>query len=376
MPLSSEKYVEIFAVLLYNIHHIFIQRRGHDRGGGNEKNMRMLISCPRGRTFDSFFTNDNITLAQSLGEVLYNPYEHYMTPTETTELLGGCDVYVSTWGAPRLDEHMLAEAKSLKAVVHLGGTPLPFVCEQAWKKGVCVLSGESYYAASRAEGTLAYMLAALRDIPEYSQRLKYQREWKHSWDNNRGLVGKTVGLINYDPVAVQLAKLLSSFDVRLVVFDDRTVPASHRRAYRMEQMSSIEEVIMQSDVISIHSPARSDRYHMISSSELAHLKNGALVVDTSEGGVLNRAALASVLVTGRVSAILDLCEREVTEIDESFFYLPNVTLMPHMAGPTPDTRSVVARELLCECAEYVEHGKRPKHAVSLCEAKRRRKNAL
>lgn len=332
--------------------------------------MKMFVSCPAGRTFDTFFGIENILFAESVGEVVWNPFGRFMTAEETEKYIKDCDVYVSVCGSVRIDEKILEAAPSLKAVIYLGSNALPFVCEETWKRGIKVLTGEQYYSASRAEGTLAYILAALRDIPEYSHRLKYKREWKHSWESNRGLAGKTVGLVNYNSVAEQLARLLSVFDVELAVYDENIVPCRHRTAYRMTQMS-MNELFARSDIISIHSPPCAGRYHTINSAQLAFLKKGAIVVDASDGGILNHTALASSLVTGRISAILDLCEDEKLEIDESIFFLSNVTLMPHMSGPTPDIRRHIARRLLQECSEYVLNGIRPKHAVSLSEIKRR-----
>ena len=103
------------------------------------------------------------------------------------------------------------------------------------------------------------------------------------------------------------------------------------------------------------------------------IHRGALIVDTSVGGVLDYSALANVLTVGRVSAIIDVVEKEPIGLDKILRYMPNVTLMPHMAGAASDTRSVIARELLRECAEYINDGIRPKHEISLYAAKKRKR---
>lgn len=356
-----QKITDFMMLLVYNIHLI----------GGISKKMKMLISCPRGRTFDSFFSDENLNFAKNIGEVVLNPYARNMTKNETSQLLHGCDVYISVWGAARIEESTLIANPSLKAVAHLGCNPLPFICDRAWEMGIQVLTGEKYYAASAAEGTLAYILSTLRDIPEYSHRLKYRGEWKHSWDHNRGIVGKTVGLVNYNAVSAKLAQLLVPFNTHVIACDQSAIPLYDRQAYKITQMSE-SDVFATSDIISIHTPNGEKRYHTVDLSQLSLLKKGALVVDTSDGGVVNHIDLASILVTGRISAILDVCENQSFEMDESLLYLPNVTLMPHMAGPTPEIRRILTYDLLKECDEYIRYGVKPKHSITLNEAKNMR----
>lgn len=324
--------------------------------------MKILVSCPRGRTFDSFFTYENIQLAQSLGEVIWNPYDRNMSVEEAAELIEGCQVYVSVWGAPRLEKPMLEAAPSLKLLTHLCSTPFPFVSREAILAGVKVISGQAYFAASAAEGTLAYTLAALRNIPEFSNRLKYKKEWRHSWDHNRGLLGKNVGLINYNEVADQLARLLKPFGVRLSVYDPVPITAKQIFTYRIHQ-ADIEEVISTSDVIIVNTPRCEQSINLINSDLLAMIRKGALLVNTSRSGTVDQNALVVSLMSGRYAAIFDKYDKEPLDTEDPLFYLPNVILMPHMAGPTSDLRSFVTRELLLESAEYVDGGKRLRHEI-------------
>ncbi len=324
----------------------------------------MLISCPQGRTFNSFFTADNIEYAKRIGNIVYNPYARSMSSEETLKLLVDCDTYISYWGAARLTREMINDAQNLKAVIHLGGNPMPFICAEAWKKGICVLSGEKHYAYSSAEGILSYILAALRDIPTFTYKTKYRNEWKHSWDKSRGLYGKTIGLVNYNPIAEALSELLSSFNVRIIVYDENKIPYAKARKNRIFQMN-IKDIFSLSDIVCIHSPNTAGSYHTVGFDELSLAKRGALLVDTSIDGVLDYTALSMSLIRGHISAIINASEREYPKLDASLLYMPNVTFMPHMAGITLDMRAVITRELLRECSEYIEDGKYPEHAVKI-----------
>ena len=156
--------------------------------------MKALITTPQGKVFDTFFPPENIEYINSLGEIIWNHTEKHMSKEEILEKIPGCDVYVTTWGSHRLDAELINAAPGLRLLTHLCGSVVPVVSDGVWDSGVRVLSGNGYFAESVAEGTLAYMLSALRDIPFYSRRTKETRGWKTDDDYNQGLAGKRIGI--------------------------------------------------------------------------------------------------------------------------------------------------------------------------------------
>ena len=87
------------------------------------------------------------------------------------------------------------------------------------------------------------------------------------------------------------------------------------------------------------------------------LKDGALFVNTSRGGVIDQASLTEHLRSGRFNAMLDVLEKEPIDKDDPLLSLPNVLLMPHRGGPTIDLRSVIAKSLLIESRDFIDNGK-------------------
>ena len=173
--------------------------------------MKALITTPQGYIFDTFFSKENIALAEELGEIVWNESDKQFTKSEIIERIGDCDVYITTWGAPRLDAEILAAAPRLKMLTHLCGTVVPVVSDAVWKRNIRVLSGNRFFAESVAEGTLAYMLTVLRQIPFYSIRAKEGKIWKNPTDYNQGLAGKKIGIISYGAIARNLVRILSAF---------------------------------------------------------------------------------------------------------------------------------------------------------------------
>jgi len=317
--------------------------------------MKALISTPRGTVFDTFFTPENIAFAESLGEIIWNDTGRPFTSAEVAERIGGCDVYITTWGAPGLDETILAAAPELKLLTHLCGTVVPFVSDGVWERGIRVLSGNRYFAESVAEGTLAYILSALRDIPRYSRQLKEERRWKAADAYNEGLAGKRIGIISYGTIARNLVRILSAFRVKLFVYDIKPLPADDIRKYGLHQ-ASLEEIFGTCDIISVHTPLFDATRHLIGAPLLSRIRPGALFVNTSRGAVIDQCALERELADGRFRAVLDVYEEEPPKPDCPLYELPNVMMIPHMGGPTVDLRRVITHDLLKESADYLNGG--------------------
>ena len=325
--------------------------------------MKSFISIARSTVFDSFFTKENIELTNSLGPTVWNESDRRLSSDELAERISDCENYVTLWGSPALDAHVLDNAPKLRLLTHLGGTVVPFVSDAMWERGIKVISANDYFAESVAEGTLAYILCALRDIPKYSSDLKDKRKWKSESSYSAGLMGKTIGIVSYGTIARKLVKILSAFKVRIMVYDIKPLPECDVLQYGLIQ-ASLKKIFSECDIISLHTPLIDATYHLIGKELLEMIPNGALFVNTSRGAVVDQSALECELAKGRFSAVLDVYEKEPPEESCRLFTLPNVMMMPHMAGPTVDMRSYFTRELLLEAAAFIDRGEPLTHEIS------------
>lgn len=325
--------------------------------------MRSFVSLAKGKTFETFFDAENISLAERLGEVVWNPADCKLSGADVAERIGDCENYVTLWGSPRLDAEILKHAPNLKLLTHLGGTVVPFVSEEMWERGIRVISGNDYFAESVAEGTLAYILCALRDIPAFCTNLKERKVWKTSSSYTAGLRGKTVGLVSYGTIARKLVPILAQFKVRIMVYDIKPLPTADVERYGLVQ-ASLERIFSECDVISLHTPLFDATYHLIGEELLSRIKEGALFVNTSRGAVVDQRALERELAKGRFRALLDVYEKEPPEEDCPLYGLPNVIMLPHMAGPTVDLRTLITRELLLESAAFIDRGEPLVHEIT------------
>lgn len=325
--------------------------------------MKSLISVSRGDTFNTFFDKENIELAESLGGAIWNESNHRMTAAAVAEQIADCENYVTLWSSPRLDAEILKNAPRLKLLTHLGGTVVPFVSDEMWERGIKVISANDYFAESVAEGTLAYILCALRDIPKYSRELKVEKKWRPEPWYTAGLMGKKIGIVSYGTIARKFVRILAQFQVSLFVYDIKPLPAEDVEKYGLKA-ASLEQIFEECDIISLHTPLFDATYHMIDTPLLSRIKDGALFVNTSRGGVVNQRSLEAELAKGRFRAVLDVFEEEPPKEDCALYGLDNVMMIPHMAGPTIDMRTYITRSLLLEAAGYVDLGKPLTHEIT------------
>lgn len=323
--------------------------------------MKAFAACPHGVNFDTFFTPENVALAESLGEICWIDKSGKITADDIDERLADCDTYITFWGSPKLDEELLARAPKLRLHTHLCGTVVPVTSDAEWDRGIRVICGNDWFARSVAEGTVAYILSALRDIPYFSTRLK-GGEWKKQTDTNIGLSGRKVGIVSYGTIARYLVPLLKPFGCEISVYDIKPLPEEDKVKYGLKQVS-LEQLFSESEIITLHTPLIDATYHLIGKELLGMIKPGALFVNTSRGAVVDEAALVGELSTGRFRAFLDVYEKEPVKPGNPLLELDNVILMPHMAGPTVDLRQVITRDLLLESAGFIDRGEPLTHEI-------------
>jgi len=315
--------------------------------------MKALVAIKKDKTFDTFFTQENIEFAESLGEIVWLD-----TAVEGIEQLKekikDCDTYITCWGSPALTPEILECAPKLKLLTHLGSTVAPVVCDEVFERGIKVISGFDYFSKSTAEGTVAYMLAAMRDIPFYNNRLKDKRIWREIDDYTDSVLYKKVGLVGYGGVGRYVAKMLSNFDVDMKISARRELPAEDKKLFGFTQCS-MEEIFETCDIISIHLAYNASTHHMINDELLSKIKPGALLVNTARGAVIDEEAMIKHLEKGHFKAALDVYEKEPIDMDNPMLALPNVIMFPHQAGVTVNLRAVLTHDLLKESVDFIDN---------------------
>jgi len=152
----------------------------------------------------------------------------------------------------------------------------------------------------------------------------------------RELSEKTVGIVGFGRIGRRLAELLAGFHVNILAYDPYMNEAA--AAERNVTPVSLEELLARSDVVSLHLPSTPETYHLINAETLAKMKDGAYLVNTSRGALVDEKALHDALVSGKLSgAGLDVYETEPVTADNPLFALENTALAPHVSALSYET---------------------------------------
>jgi len=203
------------------------------------------------------------------------------------------------------------------------------------ERGVAVTNTPGVLDAAVADLTLALILACRRHLVE-SDRFVRERRWERGWAKpellGRDLAGSTLGIVGFGRIGQEVATRAAAFGMQI---------AFHRRSGGLP----LEELLRNADVVSLHLPLTPQTHGLISRERLALLQDGALLVNTARGAIVDEEGLVDELVSGRISAGLDVFADE-PHVPERLLDLPNVVLAPHIASATVETRAAMTRVLV------------------------------
>jgi D-3-phosphoglycerate dehydrogenase len=237
--------------------------------------------------------------------------------------------------ATQIDAEALAAADRLKVVARAGVGLDNVDVSAATARGVLVVNAPTSNIVSAAEHAIALLLAVARRVPQAAASLR-AGEWKRSKFTGVEVVDKTMGVVGLGRIGVLVAQRMSAFGVRLLAYDPY-VPAA-RAAQIGVRLVPLDELLRESDFISIHLPKTPETVGLIGERELALCKPGVVIINAARGGLLDEHALAQALKEGRVGgAGLDVYASEPCT-DSPLFALDNVVATPHLGASTVEAQ--------------------------------------
>lgn len=298
----------------------------------------------------------------SVAEVLDDePITDFASP-RARGLLPRADILLTSWGAPRIDAAVLDHAPRLRAIVHAAGTVKLHVDPECWRRGIVVTSAAAANAVPVAEYTLAMILLANKRVLRLRERyreLRRARAWAREFPD-LGNFRRTVGIVGASQVGRRVLELLRPFDLEVLVHDPfLDTPGAAALGARLAEL---DELVAGSDVVSLHAPALLETHHLMDGRRLALLRDGATLINTARGWLVDHAALERELASGRIDAVIDTTDPEVLPAGSPLYDLPNVFLTPHVAGAMgTETQRLAA--LAIDEVERLARGEAPRHAI-------------
>jgi len=269
-------------------------------------------------------------------------------------LLPDAEILLAGWGCPQVDGAVLERMPRLAAVVFAGGAAGAVLdTVEAVRRGIVFTNAGEGNAQAVAEYTVATIVLAGKRA-RYAEQI--YRRGRAFVDREAELVdtgnfGRTVGLVGASRIGRRVAQLLMPTDVRVLVYDPY-VSAEEVHALGAQKVA-LDELLAASDIVSLHAPASAETDHMIGRREFALMRDGAVIINTARGSLIDHEAMRPHVRDGRIDAILDVTEPEPLPADDELWSLPNVTLTPHIAGATGNELHRLGRDVVDEVARYV-----------------------
>lgn len=263
--------------------------------------------------------------------------------------------FVGIRSRTHLTEAVFAEAKKLAAVgcFCIGTNQVDLAAAQ--RRGIPVFNAPFSNTRSVAELVLAETIMLMRGIP-HKNALCHSGGWTKSAEGSYEVRGKTLGIIGYGHIGTQIGILAEGVGMKVVFADIETkLPLGNAR------QASLDEVLAESDVVTLHVPETPETQNMIAAAELAKMKAGAHLINASRGTVVDIPALAAALQQGHLGgAAIDVFPVEPKGNDDEFVSplrgFSNVILTPHIGGSTLEAQANIGAEVAAKLLKYSNNG--------------------
>ena len=231
-------------------------------------------------------------------------------------------------------------------------------------RGIAVTNTPGAVDAPTADLALALLLAVRRRIVEGDRFVRAGR-WGSGWAEEElvgeDVSGSTLGIVGLGGIGRAVARRARAFDLRVLYAQRTRLDAEDERALGVEHRE-LDDLLAEADVVSLHVPHTRETERLLDARRLALMRDGACLINTARGAVVDEDALVRELVSGRLRAGLDVFADE-PRVPEELFTLPNVVLVPHLGTALPRAREAMTRVLVDNLLAF-ERGERPPNLVS------------
>lgn len=250
------------------------------------------------------------------------------------ELLDGARACITGWYTPRIGAELLDANPDLGLIAHTAGTIRDMLPLDSVGTRIRVSHATIFFAPSVAEFTIMQMLSCLRHLPALDAEMKAGAAWgAFSGRYRAGLIaGRTVGVIGASRSGREVIRLLNAFGARVLVVDP-TASADDIRALGAEP-AELDDLLRRADIVTLHAPLLPETENMLGARELGLIRDGAILINSARGGLIEEEPLYETFASGRISGALDVFPEEPIPEDSRWRRLDNVIISPHRAGYT------------------------------------------
>lgn len=266
----------------------------------------------------------------------------------------------------RVDEALLSAATRLVIVACSGRGTDAIDMQAATRHGVVVVNNPGFGQRPVSEAAIALMLALGKGLFAGDASMRRGSGWRHREDLSQFLEfeGKTLGIVGLGEIGSETArKAIAAFHMNVLAYDPY-VPASKAEKIGATKVDSLDTLLAESDVVSMHPELNAETRGMIGEPQLRCMRSTAFLVNTARGKVVRQTALVRALRERWIAgAALDVYEDEPVEPESPLYGLDNILLMPHVAGLTPEAVEGMSRSAARQILQALA-GERPPHILN------------
>jgi glyoxylate reductase len=255
----------------------------------------------------------------------------------------------------RVDDETLDLFPNLKIVANYGAGYDSIDVDACAARGIVVTNTPGVLTDTTADLTFALLLSVRRRIVVGDRAVREGR-WRGGWADpdflGRNVSGSTLGIVGFGRIGQAVAHRARAFGMRVL---------HNSRRPGGEGWRELDELLAEADAVSLHVPLTTETRGLLDASRLALLRDGACLVNTARGQIVDEDALVRELVSGRIEAGLDVFAHEPA-VPPELLGLPNVVVTPHVGSATAETREAMTR-ILVDNLLALERGERPPSAV-------------
>ncbi len=255
--------------------------------------------------------------------------------------------------ATKVTAELLDNAPKMRCVGRAGVGVDNIDLEAATRRGVLVMSTPGGNAVSVAEHTLALLLALAKQVPRLDKAI-HEGRWEKSSAAGTEVRGKTLGLIGLGRIGSEVAVRAEAFDMRVLAYDPYISEAAAREI--SVDLVPLEKLLAESDFISLHTSLSPATQKIINAATIEKMKRGARLINAARGELIDEAALAEALKSGKLAgAAVDVFVEEPPK-NSPLVGSPNLIATPHVAGSTAEAQEEVGTQIAVQVKDYLAEG--------------------
>ena len=299
-----------------------------------------------------------------LFDVVLNADDNPLTRDDLTAAMRDCDVLVPTV-TDRIDTDMIAAAgKDLGLIANFGAGTEHIALEAAAERHILVTNTPGVFTDDTADLAMAGIIGVPRRIREGVELIR-SGEWS-GWTPTAllgaKLAGKVLGIVGMGRIGQAVAHRARAFGLEIAYHNRKRLPEAVERMFSARWVDSLDGLMSEADILTLHCPAGPDTHHMIDAQRIGLMKDGASLINTARGDLVDQEALIAALEAGKLAgAGLDVYPDE-PHVDARLIRHPNVMTLPHIGSATLEGREESGMKVIANIRMWAD-GHRPPDQV-------------